>query len=158
MPGWEDLVPRNRSTARHWDVLLAVAAGGALGSLARYGVSVAMPQDPGEFPTATLLVNTSGCLLIGVLMAVITTGGRAHRLLRPFLGVGVLGGFTTFSTYVLDTFGTARAGAPVVALAYAAGTVLLALLAVAVGLLTTRAFLGGPAGRAALTRVRTGGR
>lgn len=123
------------------DVLLAVAAGGAIGSLARYGLSLALPHAPGQFPLATLLVNVVGCLLIGVLMAVITTSDEPHRLLRPFLGIGVLGGFTTFSTYAVDVFDTAAAGAAGIAVLYAAGTVVLALLATATGLMATRAVL-----------------
>jgi CrcB protein len=89
--------------ATRWDVLLAIGAGGALGSLARYGLSEAIPHPRGGFAVATLITNVVGCLLIGVLMGVLTTMARPHRLLRPFLGVGILGGFTTFSTYVIDT-------------------------------------------------------
>lgn len=132
---------RRRPAAERADVLLAVAAGGAIGSLARYGLTVVLPYSPGQFASATLLANVSGCLLIGVLMAVITESTAPHRLLRPFLGIGVLGGFTTFSTYVADTIGSASAGAYPVAVMYGMGTVVTCLLAVLLGLFVARALL-----------------
>ncbi|MGC1215108.1 MAG: CrcB family protein [Micromonospora sp.] len=113
-------------------VLGAIAAGGVLGALARAGVQTAFPHPPTGFPWATFAVNLAGCLLIGVLMAVI--GARpAGPLVRPFLGVGVLGGFTTFSAYVVDIQRTVAAGAAGTALAYLAATLLGALLAVWAG-------------------------
>ncbi|RSM35304.1 CrcB family protein [Amycolatopsis balhimycina DSM 5908] len=126
-----------------WDVLLAVGAGGALGSLARYGLSVAIPHARGEFAVATLLTNVIGCLLIGVLMAILTTTARPHHLLRPFLGVGILGGFTTFSTFVTDTLDAATTGRILVSLAYTLASVVLCLTAVTAGLTATRAVRKG---------------
>ncbi|MFC6084588.1 FluC/FEX family fluoride channel [Sphaerisporangium aureirubrum] len=117
-----------------------------MGSLARYGLGVAFPPAPGGFPWATFAINVSGCLLIGVLMVVITEATRPHRLVRPFLGVGVLGGFTTISGYVLDIGRTLAAGAPVTALTYLAGTAAAALAAVYAGVALTRAAVR-PSGR-----------
>ncbi len=114
-----------------WPVLAAVSAGGALGALARAAVLGAWPAPPGGFAWSTLGVNVSGCLLIGVLMTVVAEL-RPHRLVRPFLGVGVLGGYTTFSTYAAETDALLSA-APVAALAYLVATPLAALLAVALG-------------------------
>jgi fluoride exporter len=71
-----------------------------------------------------------GCGLIGVLMVLSTEVLPAHRLLRPFLGVGVLGGFTTFSTYAVEFRGLLQPGSVPLAFAYLAGTVICALLAV----------------------------
>ncbi len=76
-------------------ILLAISVGGVLGALARYGLGVAFPHGAAGFPWATFAVNVTGCGLTGVLMVCIDQLG-AHRLVRPFLGVGVLGGFTTF--------------------------------------------------------------
>jgi CrcB protein len=121
-------------------VVPAVAAGGAVGSLARYSVSSAFPHPPGEFPWSTLLVNVTGCLLIGVLMAVLATRPDPHPLLRPFLGIGVLGGYTTFSTYAVEVVDTAQTGAAL-ALLYATATILLALSATAAGHRVTRTLL-----------------
>ncbi|MHA4816540.1 fluoride efflux transporter FluC [Streptomyces aculeolatus] len=79
-----------------------VALGGGLGSAARYGAGELWPTAPAAFPWTTLGVNVAGCAAIGVLMVLITEARTAHRLVRPFLGAGVLGGFTTFSTYAVD--------------------------------------------------------
>lgn len=113
-------------------VLAAVAAGGALGASARYGAGLLWPAAPGGFPWATFWVNVSGCALIGVLMVLISEGGRSapHPLVRPFAGVGVLGGFTTFSTYAVDFSRLLDEGEAGVALTYAALTVAAALGAV----------------------------
>lgn len=127
-------VPRPR-----WDAFAAIGAGGALGSLARYGLSVAVPHSPGRFPLSTFATNVSGCLLIGVLMALLTAAKKPHRLLRPFLGVGILGGYTTFSTYATDTLDLVTAGRPFTGLAYAFATVAAALVAVYAGHEITRA-------------------
>lgn len=113
-------------------VLGVVAAGGALGALARAGAQAVFPHPPTGFPWATFGVNVAGCLLIGALMAAVAAG-RTRPLARPFLGVGVLGGFTTFSTYVVDVRQAAAAGAPGTALAYLAGTLVGALVAVWLG-------------------------
>ncbi|WP_229405359.1 CrcB family protein [Micromonospora sp. NBRC 110038] len=127
-------VPADRGELRaHPAVVLGViAAGGVLGALARAGVQAAFPHPPTGFGWATFGVNVSGCLLIGALMAVVTTG-RVPPLTRPFLGVGVLGGYTTFSTYVVDVRQAAAAGAAGTALAYLAATLLGAVAAVWVG-------------------------
>ena len=84
-------------------LLAAIAAGGVIGSLGRYGVARALPDEPGAFPWATFIVNVSGSLAMGTLFVWVLTMHRPHPWLRPFLGVGVLGGWTTFSTYALET-------------------------------------------------------
>ncbi|MGW2156029.1 fluoride efflux transporter FluC [Nonomuraea sp. NPDC001699] len=125
-----------------------IAAGGVLGALARYAVLTAFPVPPGGFAWPTLAVNVSGCLLIGLLMVAITEIWQVHPLTRPFLGVGVLGGFTTFSTSIADAQGALAAGAPRTALAYLAVTLVTALVAV---------FLGQTLGRGLFGRFATPG-
>ncbi|MEN3307338.1 MAG: fluoride exporter [Micromonosporaceae bacterium] len=122
-----------RPPGRPWTVLAVVSAGGALGSLARYGVGQAFPSRAAGFPWATFTVNVTGCLLIGALMVVVTDVWGGRRLVRPFLGVGVLGGYTTFSTYVVDVQRLVDRGAAGTGLLYLAGTLLAALLAVYAG-------------------------
>ncbi|MBV1852190.1 fluoride efflux transporter FluC [Catellatospora tritici] len=121
-----------------WDVLGVISAGGVLGALARYGLGVAFPQPPDGFPWTVFGINVLGCGLIGVLMVLVTQVYPGRRLLRPFLGTGVLGGFTTFSTYTVDIVRLLHAGAPGTALAYLAGTLVSALLAVYGGTVLTR--------------------
>jgi CrcB protein len=114
-------------------VLGAIAAGGAIGALARYGLASAWPHEPGGFPWSTLVINVTGCFLIGVLMVIITRLTPNQRLLRPFAGVGILGGYTTFSTYIVDIYKAAEAGSPWVALGYLALTLIGAMTAVWAG-------------------------
>ncbi|MFL6097345.1 MAG: fluoride efflux transporter FluC [Blastococcus sp.] len=123
-------------------VLVAVSLGGVLGAEARYGMSVALPHEPTQIPVSTWLVNTSGCLLIGILMTVVMELSAPHRLVRPFLGVGVLGGYTTFSTATVEVQQLTLHGRPGLALGYLVGTVVAALVAVTAGMVGTRA-LGG---------------
>jgi CrcB protein len=113
-----------------------------LGAEARYGVGLLLPHPPNAFPPSTLAVNTVGCLLIGALMVVVSELTRPHRLARPFLGTGVLGGFTTFSTYTVDVQQLLLADRPGTALGYLAGTLAAALLAVWIGATATRAAVG----------------
>jgi fluoride exporter len=121
-----------------WATLGAISAGGVVGSLARHGLAAAYPHPPDGFGWAIFAVNVTGCLLIGMLMVVVTEVRRVHPLTRPFLGVGVLGGFTTFSTYVLETQDALAAGAPRTALAYLVGTALAALAAAFTGVWVMR--------------------
>ncbi|MEI7034465.1 CrcB family protein [Streptomyces pratensis] len=124
-------------------VLAAVAAGGALGALARYGALTLRPTAENGFPWTVLGVNAAGCALIGVLMVLTVERARVTRpLVRPFLGVGVLGGFTTFSTYAVDVAGLLERQEVATALTYAAATVAAALGAVAAAATATRALLG----------------
>lgn len=126
--------------ARRLDLVavVAVAAGGVLGAEARYAVSATWPQPVGDFPWGVIGVNAVGCLLIGVLAVLLDS--TSSRLAWPFLAVGVLGGFTTFSTYALDALRLLDADRPVAALAYVVCTVLIALATVTLGASMTRMF------------------
>ena len=120
---------------------LLAALGGAVGALARWAVGLALPRSSGSWPWATLAVNLVGCLLIGVLFAVLDARRPDDDRLRTFLGAGVLGGFTTFSAFAVEVTGLLRTGAPIMAVAYIAVSVLGGVVAVAAGLR-----LGGLAG------------
>lgn len=122
------------------DVVGAVALGGAIGAVVRWAISSAWPTAPGTFPWSIFVVNVVGCLAIGILLVLLTeVAGRPHRLARPFFGTGVLGGFTTFSTYAVDAERLLAAGQVPVALAYLFGTLAAALLAAQAGVSLTRA-------------------
>lgn len=134
---------RDETRSHGWDIGLAIAAGGAVGAVMRYGLSLAVPSPVEGFPWATFTTNVSGCLLIGVLMVILTdVSSRAHRLVRPFLGVGILGGFTTFSTYTVETQQLIVGDAPGVGFGYLFGTLAAALAAVQVAMTITRAIAG----------------
>jgi fluoride exporter len=119
-------------------VLAVIALGGAIGAVSRYGIEVAWPTSARGFPGATLLVNTSGCALIGILMVLVNDVWPERRLVRPFLGTGVLGGFTTFSTYAVEVERLLTAGAARTGLLYLAITPVAALVAVWAATLATR--------------------
>jgi CrcB protein len=122
--------------AAHHATLLAIALGGVVGAAARHGLELAWPTPASGFPWATFVTNAVGSLLLGALMVVVQETRAAHPLLRPFAGVGVLGGFTTFSTYAVQVRDL-LAGAdphPGLALAYLFGSIAAALVAVAAGL------------------------
>ena len=128
--------------SRWWEssrgpVLAVIALGGGLGALARYGLSRVLPTPSGGFPWATFTANVLGCLLIGALMVLVADVWSGHRLVRPFLGVGLLGGFTTFSTYALE-FHQLLPRSAGLAFGYLGGTLLCAMLAVLLGAWTTR--------------------
>ncbi len=130
--------PPRRRTRPPWSVISVVAAGGVLGAEARYGLTVLWPHGTAGFPWATFVTNVSGCFAIGVLMVLVTETWAAHPLLRPFLGTGVLGGYTTFSTYVVDIQRLVTAGRAGTGLLYLGTTLLAALTAGYAGIALTR--------------------
>lgn len=131
--------PTLRATLRERrDILAVVAAGGALGSLARWGLAAALPAGPSGIPAAIWIANTTGALVLGALMILVTEVWPPRRYLRPFWGVGVLGGYTTFSTYVLDIHALLRAGSAPAAGVYLAGTLVTGLAAAWLGIAGAR--------------------
>ena len=122
-------------------VVAVVALGGGVGATARYGASLLWPVRTGGFPWTTFGVNLVGCAVIGVFMVVITDVWAAHRLVRPFFGTGVLGGFTTFSTYAVDIQKLVDGGHPRTALAYLFATLCGALASVWLAMTAARRVL-----------------
>ncbi len=120
-----------------WAVLTVISVGGGLGGLARHGLGAWFPGTPGAFPWTTFAVNVSGCALIGVLMVLVTEIWPDRRLLRPFLGVGVLGGYTTFSLHMVEAYQLVGTGAVGTAAAYLVGTAVAGLVAVGVASVVT---------------------
>jgi fluoride exporter len=118
----------------HTAAVAVVASGGALGALGRWTVAEALPHGPSGFPWATLLANVTGCFLIGGLMVLVIERWPERRLVRPFWGTGVLGGFTTFSTYAVDTRALVAADHVGAAVGYVVGTLLVGLVAVVAGM------------------------
>lgn len=123
-------------------MVCVVAVGGAIGAAARYAASLLWPTGSGAFPWTTLLVNVVGCALIGVLLALIGEVWAAHRLVRPFVGTGVLGGFTTFSTYAVDFRRLVLDGHAATGAVYLVATLLAAMAAVWGAVVGTRRVVG----------------
>jgi len=120
--------------------LFQVAAGGALGAVLRLGVTLGMARVSGPgFPLGVLTVNVLGSFLIGVVVVLSFHRGADH--LNPFLVTGILGGFTTFSTFSLEALTLWERGAVGAALSYVGLSVVLSLAAVALGAWAVRAVL-----------------
>ncbi|GAA4614824.1 hypothetical protein GCM10023195_64920 [Actinoallomurus liliacearum] len=129
---------------RQWRVLAAISLGGGLGSVARYLISQALHVSPGRFPWATFTINLSGCLAIGLLMVLVLDVWPPNRYVRPFFGVGVLGGYTTFSTFAVELRTLAAHGSWGIAAAYALGSLLGGFAAVWCGMTLARLIAGLP--------------
>nr|WP_198429102.1 CrcB family protein [Nocardia bovistercoris] len=141
---------RRELAATHGAILLVIAVGGAVGALGRYGATLVWPAAVGGFPWAIFVINVVGSFLLGALMVVITElRSSPHPLVRPFFGVGVLGGFTTFSTYANDIRALLAEGTVLVGAAYLAATLVTAVGAAAAGIGVARTV-----GQAAMGRNR----
>jgi len=126
-------------------VLLAIAAGGALGAPARYGLAELVDVAPGSFPWATFWTNVSGSLALGFVLVVLVARFPPTRYLRPFVAVGFLGAFTTFSTFAVETDLLVKDGHLAVGIAYATASVAAGLAAAWAGMVLARMSPLGPA-------------
>ena len=125
-------------------MLLAVAAGGALGALARYGVYVLGARLWGHgFPWSTLAVNVAGSFALAILVELMALRWSPSQEVRALLIVGVLGAFTTFSTFSLDVVTLAQRQAWTPAALYIAGSVVLSVGAFVLGLRIGRLVFAG---------------
>lgn len=100
------------------DRYLLVMLGAAVGGAARYGIGAAVMQRfAGRFPLGTLVVNVTGCFLIGLTMTLLTERWNANPNWRFLLVTGVLGGYTTFSSFGWESYQAIRDGSPLIGLA-----------------------------------------
>lgn len=114
--------------------IIAIAAGSALGGVLRYLLSRLVNTGAGDaFPWGTLAVNILGCLAIGLIYGLLDRGFQLNRPAVLFLTVGLCGGFTTFSTFIHENYSLFSGPAPLLALLYIAGSVLLGLAAAYLG-------------------------
>lgn len=131
-------MPAERAAAdilrAHLPAIGVIAIGGGTGSVLRYVLARGLAAPAHDFPVATLVTNLLGSLLLGALVVAVTEVWRPHRLLRPALGTGLLGGFTTFSTFALEVRGLATP----VSLAYVAASVVGGVVLAAAGMSAVR--------------------
>ena len=113
---------------------LLVMAGGAVGAALRFQLSRMLPASAGGWPWPTFAANVAGGLAMGVLAAWALRQGDADEPMRLLLGVGLLGGFTTFSAFSLEMVMMVERGQMMLAASYALASVLLALIAIFAGL------------------------
>lgn len=114
--------------------VLAVAAGGALGTLLRHWLNVALaPSTPPAFPWVTLAINVSGAYLLGLIVTLVLDFWPPTRYARPFVAIGALGGFTTFCTFVVETVRLAEADLAGRAITYVVASLVLGAIAMWAG-------------------------
>ena len=126
--------------ARQADVVAAVGAGGFLGALGRYELGLAWPTPAGHFPWTTFTINVSGAFLLGLVLTLLLERAAAPRYVRPFFCVGVLGAWTTMSTFAVEGDLLVKDGHAAIALAYVAATVVVGVAATWTGVALGRAF------------------
>ena len=124
--------------AREPRVLAAIAVGGFVGTLARYGVGLVWKSPGGHFPWAIFTINASGSFLLGLILTILLEKPREDRYLRPLLCVGFLGSWTTMSTFAVGSDLLVRAHRPWAAIAYVVVTVLVGLSLTWLGICTAR--------------------
>ncbi|NHB56697.1 fluoride efflux transporter CrcB [Acinetobacter sp. 194] len=117
---------------------LLVACGGAIGASLRYGAGLIITKPQSIFPWATWSVNLFGCLLAGIFFAFTLRYPSLQNEARLFLMVGILGGFTTFSSFGLETFQLIRQGQLSIALVYALSSLVLGVVILALGFYLTQ--------------------
>jgi CrcB protein len=115
--------------------LALVAAGGMVGTLARYGIGEAAPVEAGRFPLTTFAINVAGAFALGVVLEWLTRHRDLEHWARFVVGVGVLGAFTTFSTFMVELVELVRDGHAATAVAYAVASLVAGAVAVVAGLL-----------------------
>jgi CrcB protein len=116
-------LPGQRHRRARPDVLAVIAVGGMLGATARFKLSETFPSTPGKFPWATFWTNLSGSFLLGFLLIVLLEHFPPTRYIRPFLATGILGAYTTMSTYTTETALLIKDGHVTTALLYGIGSI-----------------------------------
>jgi CrcB protein len=136
--GWRSTLAMSERTRTRPAVLGAVAAGGALGASARYGVAQLVHVAPHTFPWATWWTNVTGSAALGVILVVLADRFPPAQYLRTFLATGFLGAYTTYSTFAVETNRLIRDGRAGLAIAYVGASLLGGLAAVGLGMLAGR--------------------
>jgi fluoride exporter len=119
-------------------VLAAIGSGGALGAVARYELVLAAPVSPAAFPWTTWAINLTGSFVLGVVATLVLERWPPTRYVRPFVGIGICGGYTTWSTFMTETALLARDHRPGLAAVYIAASVTGGLAATYAGIWATR--------------------
>ena len=139
-PGSDLLVPARTRAAHRTrpSVLLAIAAGGAAGTPARYALGRIVHVAPSGFPWATFVINVSGSFVLGLLLTLVVERWPPTRFVRPFAAIGFLGAYTTFSTYVVESDLLVKDGRVGVAAVYVVASLAAGFLAVYLGIVAAR--------------------
>jgi CrcB protein len=138
-----DSVLRVSAGQRGW-IAVAVALGGAIGTVARYELALAEPVTSGHFPWATFTANLVGSFVLGVAVVALVEARASTAVLRPLVAVGFCGGLTTFSTWMVESVLLTRNGDAGTAVLYLAVSLVAGLTALALGVAVTRRVLHRP--------------
>lgn len=131
------------------DVLAVVALGGMLGATARYGLAHWwLDNEPGRFPWATFWANVTGSALLAIVLVAVIERFPGHRYARPFLATGVIGAYTTMSTYTVETALLVKDGDAALGVVYAVTSLVGGVAAAYAGVRVTRAVTGHAVDRA----------
>lgn len=131
-------LPRRRHGRARPDVLAVIALGGMVGSTARFKLAEAIPTRPGHFPWATFWTNLSGSFVLGFGLIVLLERFPPSRYLRPFLATGIIGAYTTMSTYLVDTAVLIKDGHAATGLLYGLGSLVAGLVCAFAGIVAAR--------------------
>jgi CrcB protein len=126
------------ATGRAPSVIAVVGAGGFIGALGRYELGLAWPTAAGHVPWSTFAINTSGAFLLGLVLTMLVRRGRHNHLFRPFFCVGVLGAWTTMSTFAVEADLLVRAHRATIATAYTTATVIAGIAVASIGVIAGR--------------------
>ena len=125
---------------RQLDVLAAVGVGGFVGALGRYELGLTWPTPAGHFPWTTFTINISGAFLLGLVLTLLLERVGPTRLVRPFFCVGVLGAWTTMSTFAVEGDLLFKDGHAATAVLYVVATVVVGVAATWIGVTLARTF------------------
>lgn len=131
-------VSRRRHGRARLDVLAVIAIGGMLGATARFELAEALPTESGHFPWATFWANLSGSFLLGFLLILLLERFPPTRYIRPFLATGILGAYTTMSTYLVETAVLIKDGHGVTGLTYGVGSLAAGVFLAYAGIVAAR--------------------
>lgn len=149
---------RRRPAHLHPGFVLIVMTGGALGTVARYGLGLVLPAPPG-WPLATLAINLVGAFVLGALLEGLTRRGPdtgCLRFLRLLLGTGFLGAFTTYSAFAVDAVMLFEAGRPTAALVYVSLSLFGGIVAALAGIWAAARLHGSSGHHCAALQPKTG--
>jgi len=131
------------SGRRVW-IVVAVAVGGALGTVLRYELALAEPVGSGHFPWATFTANLVGSFVLGIAVVALADGRRGDVVMRPFVAVGFCGGLTTFSTWMVESVLLTRDGDGGTAVLYLLVSLVTGVVVVVVGMAVARRVVHRP--------------
>lgn len=133
-----EVAQRSRQRRAQGVIVFALGCGGVIGAVSRYAVSLAIPTPTGSFPWSTFIINVSGSVILGFLLVLLIEQFPRGRLVRPLVGSGIIGAYTTFSTMEVDALLLIRGHDFATGVVYLVSSLIAGLVAVWVGMNAAR--------------------